>query len=69
MRPTNVPELMESDKHRDSAEAEAFRRMDEIDLEQRRRRFRETTMAERLETAFELSDFARELREGMRRAR
>ena len=36
--------------------------MDEVELTDRRRRFRETTPEQRLQMAFELSDFAQKLR-------
>lgn len=58
---------MQRPTQQDQAERESFRKLNQLDLDQRRRRFRETTMAERLDSAFELSDFARELREGLRR--
>jgi hypothetical protein len=40
--------------------------MEEATLRDRRRRYRTTTMGERIESAFELSEFARELRAGLR---
>lgn len=50
-------------------EAEVLRRLDEAARVERRRRYLETGMAERLETAFELGDLARELRAGVLRRR
>ena len=46
-------------------EKESLRRLDDAARAERRRRYLETSMAERLETAFELSDLSRELRAGM----
>jgi hypothetical protein len=51
------------DKH---TAAEAFRRLEEVALEERRRRYRSTTMGERIEAACALSDFGRELQAGLR---
>lgn len=44
-------------------------RLDQAAVRERALRFRETTMAERLETSLELGDLARELRAGMLKAR
>ena len=46
-----------------------LRQLDAIDLEQRRRHYRETTMAQRLEEALGLGELAEELRRGMLEAR
>jgi hypothetical protein len=43
--------------------------MEEATLEERRRRYRTTTMGQRLESSFELSEFARELKAGMPRSK
>ncbi|MFN8112070.1 MAG: hypothetical protein U0R51_02610 [Solirubrobacterales bacterium] len=53
---------------KDSTDVAAMRKLDAIAVTERRRRFRETTMSERLEAALELSDLAVELRDGVRRA-
>jgi hypothetical protein len=46
-----------------------FARLREAERADRRRRYLETTPAQRLETAFELSDLASELARAVRRAR
>ena len=56
----------EAESSRD--EFQAFQQLDAVDLEQRRRHLRETTMAERIEEALRLGELARELRQGMVRA-
>ncbi len=53
---------------KDPTDAAAMRELDAIALAERRRRFRETTMSERIEAALELSGLAAELRAGVRRA-
>lgn len=57
--------------HSDRSEraAASLRRMEEATLRDRRRRYRATTMGERIECAFELSEFARELHAGLRSTR
>lgn len=50
-------------------EAEAWARMEAAVLELRRQEFRRTTPGERIEEAFELNEFANELREGVLKAR
>lgn len=47
------------------SEQEAFEGLARVDLEERRRRFRQTTPAERLETCIELGELGRELRRGL----
>jgi hypothetical protein len=59
---------MSAEAESSSDELEAFRQLDAVDLEQRRRHLRETTMAERIEEALRLGELARELRQGMVRA-
>ncbi len=49
--------------------AASLRRMEQASLSERRRRYRETTMSERIEAAFELSELARELNTGLRTPR
>lgn len=56
-------------QRRQPASAERLRLLDEAADRELRRRYRETTMRDRIETAFELSDLARELRRGVLRAR
>ena len=46
-------------------EAAALRELDDLSIEERRRRFRETTMGERIEAALQLSELAAELRDGI----
>lgn len=46
-------------------EAAALRELDDVAAEERRRRFLETTMEERIETALQLSELAAELRAGV----
>lgn len=46
-------------------EAAALRELDDLAAEGRRRRFRETTMEERIETALQLGELAAELRAGV----
>lgn len=53
---------------RNPTDSAAMRELDAIALAERRRRFRETTMSERIEAALELSGLAAELRAGVRRA-
>lgn len=50
-------------------EQRVFERMREAERLELRRRYRETTPAERLQTALELSELGRDLRRGVRRAR
>jgi hypothetical protein len=45
-----------------TTEQRRWRQLDAIDLEQRRRHYRETTMAQRIEEALSLSELAAELR-------
>jgi hypothetical protein len=50
-------------------ERRRLRQLDAIDLEQRRRHYRATTMAQRLEEAVSLGELTAELRRGMLEAR
>jgi hypothetical protein len=54
----------------DAARREAsFSELERVKREERRRRYRETTPSERVETALRMSEFAAELRSGLRARR
>jgi hypothetical protein len=52
-----------------TTERRRLRQLDVVDLEQRRRQYRGTTMAQRLDEALSLGELAAELRRGMLEAR
>jgi hypothetical protein len=54
------------DPERQARAVASLGRMEEAARRDRRRRYRETTMGERIEAAFELSELAGELRRGLR---
>lgn len=60
---------MDDERDEIDHEREAFAGLEAAELEERRRRFRETTMAERIETCFALSELATDLREAIERSR
>jgi hypothetical protein len=53
---------------RSDPQPSALERLEDAQVAERRDRFRETTMSERLEEALRLSAFAGELRRGMARS-